>query len=89
MLDQKEIKKLIYQSCHRGCKETDFILGDYAKAKVKSFDAKQLSLYKELIVEDDWNIYNWVVGRVEVPKKYQALIADLAEFSKQQFSDSI
>ena len=46
MLDQEEVKKIIYQSCHRGCKETDFILGDFAKAKVAQFNMDKLTLYQ-------------------------------------------
>jgi antitoxin CptB len=85
MLNQEEVKKIIYQSCHRGCKETDFILGDFAKAKVNQFDIGKLTLYQKLILEDDWNIYNWVVGRQETPDQYMVLINEIKEFSRQQF----
>ena len=85
MLDQEEVKKIIYQSCHRGCKETDFILGDFAKARVEQFNLETLILYQKLILEDDWNIYNWVVGRQEIPNQYLDLIGEIKEFSRQQF----
>lgn len=75
-------KQLIYRSWHRGCKETDIILGNYAKAKLSNLDENQLNLYAEFIDENDWDIYAWMVGSMEIPEKYNNwLIKDLKEFS--------
>mgnify|MGYP003330863559 CR=1 FL=1 len=82
MPDKNEINKVIYQSWHRGCKETDIILGDFAKSEIYSFDDNKFQIYKELISEDDWNIYNWFTGRETTPKKYRNLIAEINSFSR-------
>jgi antitoxin CptB len=73
-------KKLIYQSWHRGCKETDIILGDFAKDSIHHLSTEELYLYQEFLSEDDWDIYAWIVGREEAPKKYQSwLISKIIE----------
>ena len=36
------IKKLLYRSIHRGCKETDILLGNFAIARTESFDDSKL-----------------------------------------------
>lgn len=86
MSNKDEINKIIYQSWHRGCKETDIILGDFAKSNVPSFDDKKLGLYKKLISEDDWDIYNWFVGRDKTPTEYQILIEEIKDFSQNKFN---
>lgn len=82
--DYQRINKIIYQSWHRGCKETDIILGDFAKSEVAGFDDIKLATYEELIAEDDWDIYNWFVDKDETPKKYQELISEIKLFSERK-----
>lgn len=56
------IKQLIYQSNHRGCKETDYILGDFAKKHCEKMTDFELNLYSKLLNEDDWEIYRLVTS---------------------------
>lgn len=80
-MNENLIKKIIYRSNHRGCKETDILLGDYSIAKVSSFDQKQLDLFQEFLDEDDLEIYNWLLGKVAAPEKYTDwLIPDILQF---------
>ncbi len=82
----KKVKKAIYRSSHRGCRETDFILGDFAKEKIFSFETEKFSLYEKFIEEDDWNIYAWFGGQIPTPKKYQDLILEIKEFCNFKLS---
>jgi len=84
--DNQRINKIIYQSWHRGCKETDIILGDFAKSEVAGFDDTKLATYEALIAEDDWDIYNWFVEKDKTPKKYQELISEIKLFSERKLS---
>lgn len=75
-------KQLIYRSWHRGCKETDMLLGDFAKEELESFSDEQLNLYAQFITEDDWDIYAWLVGKQTIPEKYQEwLIEKIRRYS--------
>lgn len=73
-------KKLLFQSLHRGCKENDIILGDYATQKLHHMDMVALELYQDFLMEDDTNIYNWVSKREAVPARYTLLVIDLQNF---------
>ena len=74
------LKRLLYRSLHRGCKETDILLGKYAQGKLDNFDDSELQLYKDFIEEDDLGIYNWIVGKEEAPEKYKDLVGDVCLF---------
>ena len=74
------IKGLLYRSLHRGCKETDILLGHFAKNKIGDFDDDNLIKYGELVLEDDAIIYDWILQRTIAPTKYQHLITDIRQF---------
>ena len=81
---EKEIlvKQLLYRSNHRGCKETDIILGRFFNEKFAEFDENKLKLYDQFISEDDMLIYDWVLGKVKEDEKYLDLILEIRKFHK-------
>lgn len=82
------IKKLIYQSAHRGCKETDALLGEFAKEFLPGFSDDEIKLYEQFINEPDWDIYNWMIGAEDFPEKYNCRFVDeLMKFNRGKFSD--
>ncbi len=76
------LKKSLYRSVNRGCKETDILLGEFAKAKINDFNQEQLLIYKDFIEEDDLEIYDWILGKKNIPKKYKNLIEQISGFHK-------
>ena len=76
------IKQLLYRSIHRGCKETDFLIGEFAKEKIHVFDEDKLQLFQNFIQEDDLQIYDWILDKDKIPQRYQALIGELRQFHK-------
>ena len=60
-------RRLLYRSEHRGNKENDILLGQFARAHVMMFDADQLDQYEALLDEDDNDIFDWAAGRAPVP----------------------
>lgn len=83
-LQQKDtlLKQILYRSIHRGCKETDFLIGEFAKVKIYDFDWQKLQLFKELIEEDDLLIYDWILNKREIAKQYGNLIEEIRVFHK-------
>lgn len=69
------IKRLIYQSWHRGCKETDLALGDFAKDHLNGLSAPSLDTYEQLLEENDWDIWNWLTEKDTPKPEYSELIA--------------
>jgi antitoxin CptB len=73
-MDKKtRIKRLKYRSWHRGCKETDVILGRFADERMAAIAPAMLDLYEELLEENDADIWQWLTGK-EVPQKYELLL---------------
>ncbi|MCW5749067.1 MAG: succinate dehydrogenase assembly factor 2 [Alphaproteobacteria bacterium] len=60
-------RRLLYRSEHRGNKENDILLGQFARAHVMAFDAAQLDQYEALLEESDNDIFDWAAGRSAVP----------------------
>lgn len=61
------LKQLIYRSWHRGCKETDILLGDFAKAQLAEFSDSDLRDYEAILKTDDNDIYDWISGKAIIP----------------------
>lgn len=61
-------KRLIFRSDHRGIKEMDIIMGNFARENVWDFTEAQLQAYDDLLQENDPNLYNWIIGKEEPPE---------------------
>jgi antitoxin CptB len=64
---ERRRRRLIFRSDHRGNKENDILLGQFAQAHVMTFDVAQLDRYEALLEESDNDIFDWVAGRAEIP----------------------
>ena len=82
MQRQDLVKKVLYRSIHRGCKETDHLIGEFAKAKIDEFSDDELAIFKDFIVEDDMLIYDWILGKQEAKSVYDDLVAKMRVFHK-------
>jgi len=60
-------KRLIHRSLYTGMKETDLLLGSFARRHVASFDTAQLDQFERLLAEPDPAIFAWAIGRELVP----------------------
>lgn len=83
---QTRLKKLYYRSWHRGCKETDVILGHFADTHLSELSSAQLDVYERLLDEQDADIWSWLIGKEEPARKeYVPVIKLLRQFSTRQF----
>lgn len=73
------LKRLKYRSWHRGCKETDIILGHFADRHLHRLDEPSLVLYEQLLDENDVDIWNWLTGANTPEPRYEALLEVLRE----------
>jgi len=60
-------KRLLYQSAHRGTKESDLLLGAFARAHLAGFNVAQLERYEALLDESDNDLFDWITGRAPPP----------------------
>ena len=60
-------KRLLYQSAHRGTKESDLLLGAFAAAHLARFTPAQLDQFEHLLGENDNVLFDWITGRQTPP----------------------
>lgn len=65
-------KRLRYRSWHRGCKETDLILGHFAEQFLDVFGGEELQLFESLLDENDSDLFKWLTGEEQVPERLKA-----------------
>ena len=76
-------KRLVHRSLYTGMKETDLLLGAFARAHVIAFDAAMLDEYERLLEEPDPAIFAWAIGREEVPQELDnAVMTLLRDFTR-------
>jgi antitoxin CptB len=62
------IKKILYQSSHRGCKETDLILGSFIKSCIDRISDEELHQLEEVLEMEDVDIYDLYIGAKPLEK---------------------
>ena len=68
---ENRVKKLLYRSWYRGCKETDKIIGGWAKKNSEHLSDTQLDELEAILAEHDRDIYDWLTGKIEAPEEMQ------------------
>ncbi|MBN8511531.1 MAG: succinate dehydrogenase assembly factor 2 [Rickettsiales bacterium] len=68
------IKKLLYQSCNRGCKETDLIIGLFARENLEKMNDNDLLTFEKILQQNDADLYDWYVGKKPIPKEISSSI---------------
>ncbi len=72
-------KRLIHRSVYTGMKETDILLGAFARAHVPQFTPEQLGEYEDLLAAGDPNILDWAIGRAVPPEAYDTSVMKLLQ----------
>ena len=63
-------KKLYFRSSHRGMKELDLLLGNFAQDNLNTMNSIELSEFEEVLNISDQNLYLWYMNKEEVPKQF-------------------
>lgn len=74
-------KRALFRSNHRGCKEMDLVMGQFAEQRLHELSEDMLKCYDALLDEDDLLIWDWVIGRKQPDEKYSALVDMLKEYA--------
>ena len=75
------LKRMLWRSNHRGCKETDIVLGRFSQKELHRLDDASLTQYEALLDEDDADIWSWLVEKIPCPPHYNALLMRLRHFN--------
>ena len=76
-------KRILYQSWYRGCKETDKIIGRFAKLNIDDLSDEELDMFDAILLEDDRLLYDCLLGTQEVPErlKHNLILKKLMDFN--------
>ena len=78
-------KRLLYKATHRGMKEADRLIGDFALARIGILSESQLTSFDLLLDESDNDLLKWIMEREEVPEWVDSnLITEIINFNKEQ-----
>ncbi|WCR57988.1 FAD assembly factor SdhE [Wolbachia endosymbiont of Ctenocephalides felis wCfeJ] len=70
-------RKLLYRSWHRGCKETDILLGYFALKYLDKFSLNELIEYEKIVDLDDYELYCYITRKINLPANVNSKIINL------------
>ena len=70
-------KMIIYKASHRGSKEMDILLGNFINKYVELFNKNELQQFDLILDNDDDDIYQWILGKSDIPNEYQNRVFSL------------
>ena len=79
------VRRLIYQASYTGMKETDLLLGHFARLHLPGLNDADLTDFENLLAAGDPSIYAWVMGNAPLPAAHDTPVFRLIkEFKKNQ-----
>lgn len=70
------IKKLLYKSNYRGCKETDLTLGGFANKYLDSLTDQELTEFETILNQMDTDIWDWINNKIPLPSNISKPLMD-------------
>ena len=85
---EHRIKRLKYQSWYRGCKETDILLGNFARAELDNLSDAEIDAFEDLLGQNDVDMFRWLTRQATPPADIEsnATFRKIYEFCKQRAS---
>ncbi|MDC0955155.1 succinate dehydrogenase assembly factor 2 [Alphaproteobacteria bacterium] len=77
------VRRLIYQASYTGMKETDLLLGHFAKMHLPHLNESDLTDFENLLEAGDPAIYAWVMGNAPLPEAYDTPVFRLIKRFKK------
>ena len=79
------VRRLIYQASYTGMKETDLLLGHFAKKHLRHLGDNDLTDFENLLEAGDQQIYAWVMGNDPLPDIYNTSVFHLIKKFKKEY----
>ncbi len=82
-------KKLSYASTHRGCKEMDIILGNFARRHLDALSDNEIIAYSELLkLSDDslYKIFSSIICAEDKHLQIDKVVNNLQSLSRQNYT---
>jgi antitoxin CptB len=83
-------RRLLFRAWHRGIREMDLILGQFADNEIAKVHGADLDEFEAILGEDDNDLFNWICGKVETPQRLQTpLFMRISAFRPEETFPSI
>lgn len=63
-------KRILFRAWHRGTREMDLLMGQYAERAIDAMSNAELDLFEALIEVPDRDLFAWITGKEEAPANY-------------------
>lgn len=70
------LKRLRFRAWHRGTKEADLLIGGFFDAAGDGWTDVEMTLFEELLEEQDVDIMAWAIGTDVCPLRYEGSIME-------------
>ncbi len=70
-------KRLTFRAWHRGTREMDLLIGSFANKYINGFDNDDLVIFEEVLINNDPDVYDWIIGRQLPPAELKSRVLDL------------
>ncbi len=81
-LDDKR-KKILWRATHRGMKEMDLMLGEYANKHLATMSDNEIAQFIKILQISDANLHDWITEKTPTPDEFQTQL--FAAIKKQSF----
>jgi antitoxin CptB len=62
-------RRLLFRAWHRGIREMDLILGQFADNEIAGIDGAELDEFEAILGEDDNDLFKWICRKSETPQR--------------------
>ncbi|MDK1386279.1 succinate dehydrogenase assembly factor 2 [Sinorhizobium sp. 8-89] len=63
-------RRILFRSWHRGIREMDLILGQFAEAELATLSDAELDELETIMREEDNDLVRWITGEQPLPERY-------------------
>lgn len=79
-LDERR-RRILFRAWHRGMREMDLILGNFANAEIEHLSDAELGAFEDLLEPEDQKVFSWISGTEPIPAQYDTpLFAKICAF---------
>ena len=64
------LKRIIYRANHRGMRELDMLIGQFAEARAASFTPAEADEFERLMDVEEPDLMSWITGQKPTPDDY-------------------
>lgn len=69
-LDERR-RRILYRCWHRGIREMDLMLGQFAEREIAHFSDEELDALEHVMREEDQDLISWINGSKPIPEHMQ------------------